>query len=117
MHNEASRWISLDHVRVRLVVSTDRKASHWCVRRLLRPDRSSILFNVARGTEAAVRQNGKHRYGSSKIIRHQHESFGRMDAHMRRAGASGADGIEQRQLPIRSIDGEGANRTRIALTH
>ncbi len=40
-----------------------------------------------------------------------------MDAHVSRTGTAGPDGIEQRQTPVRPIDGEGADRALLVGTH
>ena len=40
-----------------------------------------------------------------------------MDAHIGRTGAAGADSVEQRQMPVCPIDGEGADRAFFALAH
>ena len=40
-----------------------------------------------------------------------------MDAHIGRTGAAGADGVEQLQLPVGPIDGEGADRALLVVAH
>ena len=40
-----------------------------------------------------------------------------MDAHIGRTGAAGADRVEQRQMPVCPIDGEGADRAFFVLAH
>ena len=62
-----------------------------------------------------VGQNRQHRHGAAKIVGHQQEPPGRMDAHIGRTGAAGADGVEQLQMPVGPIDGEGADRAFLVL--
>ena len=40
-----------------------------------------------------------------------------MDAHIGRAGSAGADRVQQRQMPVCPIDGEGADRAFLVLPH
>ena len=40
-----------------------------------------------------------------------------MEAHVGRAGAAGADGVEQLQRPVGPVDGEGADRALLVVAH
>ncbi len=74
-------------------------------------DLAGILLDVRGVAQATVGLDRQHRHGAAEVVGHQHEPSGRMDAHIGRTGAAGANGIEQRQLPVGRIDGEGADRS------
>lgn len=65
---KAPRGIRGDHVGVSYIVTANGKASRRGVGRLFRSYRSNILFQVTRGPELAVGQDGNHGHGSPKII-------------------------------------------------
>ena len=49
--------------------------------------------------QPAVGQDRQHRHRAAEVVGHQQVTSGRMDADVGRAGAAGADGVEQLQLP------------------
>ena len=77
---------------------------------------ASFLISVASPRRPSGK-NRQHRDGAAKIVGHQHEPSGRMDAHISGTGTAGANGVEQRQFPVGSIDGEGADRAFLVVAH
>lgn len=108
--NEASCGIGLDHVRVGLIMPAEGEAAWGRVGGLGGADRSRVFPDVGGGAEAAVGQNRKHRHGAAEVVGDQNELSGRMHAEMGRPLAAGRDGVEQSRLPVRRMEGEGADR-------
>src|SRR6266540_4701833 len=117
VQNETSRGIGLNHVRVSSVVSAEGETPRRSMGGLLRSHRAGILLDVRGGPQAAVIQNWHHRHGTSKIIGDQHELPGWMDADIGGTRPAGTNGVEQGQLPVSTVNREGADRPFIALAH
>ena len=117
VQHEAPGGIGLDHVRVGPIVSAEGEAARRGVGRPGGADLAGIVLDVGGVAQAAVGQDRQHRHGAAEIVGHQHEPSRRMDAHISRAGAAGADGVEQRQMPVGPIDGEGADRAFLVVAH
>ena len=110
MQHEAPGRVGLDHVRVRPVVPAEGEAARRGVRRPRGTDLAGVLLDVGGVAEPAVGQDRQHRDGAAEVVGDQHETSRRVDADVGRAGAAGADGVQQLQLPVRPIDREGADR-------
>ncbi len=117
MQHEASRGIGLNHVRVSPIMSAEGKAARRSIGRLGRANLPDIVLDVRGVAQTTVGQNRQHRHGAAKVVGHQQELSGRMDAHIGRTGAAGANRVEQLQLPVRRTDCEGADRAFLVVTH
>ena len=117
MQHEPPRGIGLDHVRVSPIVSADGEAARWRVGRPGGADLAGIRLDVRGVAQATVGQDRQHRHGAAEIVGHQDEPSRRMDAHISRTGTAGANRVERGQMPVRPIDGEGADRAFLVGTH
>ena len=76
-------------------MSAEGKAARRSVGRPGGADLAGIVLDIGGGAQTTVGKNRQHRDGAAKIVGHQHEPSGRMDAHIGGTGAAGANGVEQ----------------------
>ena len=98
-------------------MSAEGKAARWSVGRLGGANLAGIVLDIGGVAQTTVGQNRQHRDGAAKIVGHQQEPSGRMDAHIGGTGAAGTNGVEQLQFPVRPIDGEGTDRAFLVFAH
>ena len=104
-------------MRVSPIVSAEGKAARWSVGRLGRANLAGIVLDVTGGAQSTVAKNRQHRDGAARIVGHEQEPPGWMDAHIGGTSAAGTNGVEQLQSPVGAIDGEGADRAFLVFAH
>src|SRR5262245_28029343 len=97
---------------MRAVVPADRKAPERCTGCVGSAYRTLILFDVGGRTELPVRPDGEYYHTPTSVVSYQQVLTRRVDAQMSRASPLRADGVEQRQTPIGTINPESTHRAR-----
>ena len=97
------------------IVAADGEAARRGVGRFGGPDRSASDLDIRRIAQAAVGQDWEHRHGTAEVVGHEQISPARVHADIGRPGAAGTHGVEQLQLPVGPIDGEGADAALLVL--
>src|SRR6185503_21351333 len=67
------------------------------------------MLDIRGGSQTAILQNWEHRHGTAKVICHEHELAGGMNAGVGRTRTAGGDRVERRQLPILPMNRESAH--------
>ena len=84
-------------------MTADGETAHRRVDGFCRSNRALIVFDVRRFFQATISCNGKYSDRTAKVVRHQQELAGRMDADISRTVAAGGNRVEQTKLAIRGI--------------